>query len=79
MKKEVFEKIKSIIVEQLGVDEKEIKPETKIIDELGADSLDWVELMMAVEEEFVIEIPDSEDAKIKTVQDLVDVVKKKLK
>lgn len=71
----VFEKVKKIIVEQLGVEEDEIAMESSFIDDLGADSLDIVELIMALEEEFDIEIPDSEAEKIATVGDAVDYIK----
>jgi acyl carrier protein len=66
-----FEKVKKIIVEQLGVDEAEVTPEASITDDLGADSLDLVELVMAFETEFNIDIPDEEAEKIKTVGDAV--------
>jgi acyl carrier protein len=65
------EKVKKIIVDQLGVDEAEVTPEAKFIDDLGADSLDTVELVMALEEEFGIEIPDEEAEKIATVRDAI--------
>jgi acyl carrier protein len=71
----VFEKVKKIIVEQLGVEEDEITMESSFIDDLGADSLDIVELIMALEEEFDLEIPDSEAEKISTVGDVVDYIK----
>ena len=71
----VFEKVKKIIVEQLGVEEDDIVMEASFIDDLGADSLDIVELIMALEEEFDIEIPDSEAEKITTVGDAVDYIK----
>lgn len=71
----VFEKIKEIIVEQLGVDGDEIEIEASFIDDLGADSLDIVELIMALEEEFDLEIPDKEAEKIATVGDAVDYIK----
>jgi acyl carrier protein len=71
----VFEKVKKIIVEQLGVEEDEIAMESSFIDDLGADSLDLVELIMALEEEFDIEIPDSEAEKIASVGDAVDYIK----
>jgi acyl carrier protein len=71
----VFEKVKKIIVEQLGVEEDEITMDSSFIDDLGADSLDIVELIMALEEEFDLEIPDSEAEKISTVGDIVDYIK----
>lgn len=71
----VFEKVKEIIVEQLGVDENEVKLESSFIDDLGADSLDIVELIMALEEEFDLEIPDKEAEKITTVGDAVEYIK----
>ena len=66
-----FDKVKKIIVEQLGVDEDEVTMEASITDDLGADSLDQVELVMAFETEFNIDIPDEEAEKIKTVGDAV--------
>jgi len=69
-------RIKEIIVEQLGVDESEITPNASFIDDLGADSLDTVELVMAFEEEFDIEIPDEDAEKIRTVQDVIDYLSK---
>ena len=69
-----FEKIKAIIVEQLGVDESEVTPEAHFIDDLGADSLDTVELVMALEEEFGIEISDEDAEKIQTVGDAVKYI-----
>jgi acyl carrier protein len=71
-----FEKVKEIVVEQLGVDEAEVAIESTFIDDLGADSLDIVELIMAFEEEFNIEIPDEIAEKIKTVKDAVDYIDK---
>ena len=65
---EVFEKVKNVIIEQLGVAENNITMEASFIDDLGADSLDIVELIMALEEEFDIEIPDSDAEKVVTVQ-----------
>lgn len=65
-----MDKVKKIISEQLGVDEGEISPESHFIDDLGADSLDTVELVMALEEEFGIEIPDEDAEKIQTVGDV---------
>jgi acyl carrier protein len=69
------EKVKKIIVDQLGVDEGEVTSEAKFIDDLGADSLDTVELVMALEEEFGIEIPDEEAEKIVTVKDAIAYIK----
>ena len=71
---EVLEKVKGIIVEQLGVAENAVTMEASFIDDLGADSLDIVELVMALEEEFDIEIPDSDAEKITTVQSAIDYV-----
>jgi len=71
----VFEKIKKIVAEQLGVEEDEITMESSFIDDLGADSLDIVELIMALEEEFDLEIPDSEAEKISVVGDVVEYIK----
>lgn len=65
------ERIKEIIVEQLGVEEEQITPDASFIDDLGADSLDTVELVMAFEEEFDIEIPDEDAEKIRTVRDVI--------
>jgi len=65
--KQVEEKVKNIIVEQLGVELEQVKPEAQFVNDLGADSLDTVELIMALEEEFDIEIPDEQAEKIKTV------------
>ncbi len=70
----IEERVKKIIVEQLGVKEEEVKPEASFIEDLGADSLDTVELVMALEEEFHIEIPDEEAEKITTVQSAIDYV-----
>lgn len=70
----VEDRVKSIIVEQLGVDAEEVKPEASFVEDLGADSLDTVELIMAFEEEFGIEIPDDEAEKIKTVKDAATYV-----
>lgn len=69
------EKVKKIIVDQLGVDAAEVTPEASFIEDLGADSLDTVELVMALEEEFGIEIPDEEAEKIATVKDAVAYIK----
>ncbi|MCK6598432.1 MAG: acyl carrier protein [Bdellovibrionaceae bacterium] len=70
-------KIKDIIVEQLSVDPEKVKPEASFIDDLGADSLDIVELVMAMEEEFDIEIPDEDAEKLKTVQDVTKYLETK--
>ena len=72
-----MEKVNKIIEEQLGVESDRIKPEASFIDDLGADSLDIVELVMAMEEEFDIEIPDDEAEKLKTVQDVTSFLKEK--
>jgi acyl carrier protein len=77
----IFEKLKKIIVDQLGVQEAEVTPTAKFAEDLGADSLDLVELIMAIEENFStperkLEIPDTEAEKILTVQDAVDYIKK---
>jgi acyl carrier protein len=74
-----FKKIKQIIVDQLGVDESEVTKEASFIDDLGADSLDTVELVMALEEEFGIEIPDSDAEKIVTVADIISYIESKQK
>ncbi|HHV79756.1 MAG TPA: acyl carrier protein [Firmicutes bacterium] len=74
-KDEVFEKVKSIIVEQLQVDEDSVVPEASFVDDLGADSLDIVELIMALEEEFDIEIPDEDAENITTVGEAVNYIK----
>ncbi len=73
----VREKVKQIIVEQLGVDEAEVTDTASFVDDLGADSLDTVELMMAIEEAFKIEIPDEDAEKIATVKDAIDYIEKK--
>ncbi|MBP3392621.1 MAG: acyl carrier protein [Clostridia bacterium] len=71
----MFEKIRDIVVEQLGVDADKVTMESSFVDDLGADSLDIVELVMALEETFGVEIPDSEAEKISTVGDVVEYVK----
>lgn len=71
----VEEKVKEIIIDQLGVDEKQVSPGASFIDDLGADSLDTVELVMALEEEFDIEIPDEEAEKIASVENAIDYIK----
>ncbi len=73
------EKVKQIIAEQLGVDEAEVTPSASFVDDLGADSLDTVELVMALEEAFDVEIPDEDAEKIRTVQDAIDYIDKKAK
>ncbi|AAP96652.1 acyl carrier protein [[Haemophilus] ducreyi] len=72
----IEERVKKIIVDQLGVKAEDVKPEASFIEDLGADSLDTVELVMALEEEFDIEIPDEEAEKITTVQSAIDYVAK---
>ncbi len=73
----VEERIKKIIAEQLGVEEDDVVPDAKFVEDLGADSLDTVELVMALEEEFEIEIPDEDAEKIQTVSAAVDFIKDK--
>ena len=75
MAKPVEERVKEIIVEQLGVDEEEVTPDASFVDDLGADSLDTVELVMAFEEEFDLEIPDEDAEKIATVGDAISYIK----
>ena len=70
----VADKVKSIIVEQLGVDEEEVTPDASFVDDLGADSLDTVELVMEFEDEFDISIPDEDAEKIQTVGQAIDYV-----
>lgn len=70
-------KVKDIIVEQLGVDPEKVKAEASFIDDLGADSLDIVELVMAMEEEFDLEIPDEDAEKLRTVQDVASYIASK--
>ena len=72
--KETTEKVKQIVSEQLGVDEAEVTPSASFVDDLGADSLDTVELVMALEEEFETEIPDEDAEKITTVQQAIDYI-----
>jgi acyl carrier protein len=69
-----YERMKKIVVEQLGVDEDEVKPEASFVDDLNADSLDLVELIMSLEEEFGAEISDEDAENIRTVQDAVDYI-----
>lgn len=77
MSLEIPGKVKEVIVEQLGVDADRVRSEASFIDDLGADSLDIVELVMAMEEEFDIEIPDEEAEKLKTVKDVVSYLTSK--
>jgi len=76
---DVDAKVKKIISEQLGVPEADVKPEASFVNDLGADSLDTVELVMALEEEFGVEIPDEDAEKISTVQNAIDYIKAKAK
>ena len=71
---EIFEKVKTVIVEQLGIDEASVRMDSSFLDDLGADSLDIVEFIMALEEEFGIEIPDEDVEKIVTVKDVVEYI-----
>ena len=79
MAESIEDKVKQIIVDELGVEESEVTPNARFIDDLGADSLDTVELVMAFEEAFDIEIPDEDAEKIKTVKDAVDYINKNSK
>ena len=74
---EIGEQVKKIVVDHLGIDESKVTPESKFIDDLGADSLDTVELVMAFEEKFNIEIPDDAAATILTVQDAINFIENK--
>ncbi len=74
-KEQIFDKVKEIIVDQLGVEEEEVTLESSFIEDLGADSLDIVELIMALEEEFGLEIPDDEAEKIANVNDAVEYIR----
>jgi acyl carrier protein len=75
MAKSVEDKVKEIIVEQLGVEEDDVTPNAKFIEDLGADSLDTVELVMALEEHFDIQIPDEDAEKISTVGEAIEYIK----
>ncbi len=77
MSAELIQKITKVIVEKLGVTEDQVKPDAAFIDDLGADSLDQVELVMALEDEFDIEIPDEEAEKLKKVSDIIAYVTSK--
>ncbi len=79
MAQDIPSEVKRIIKEQLDVDEKDIKPESSFIDDLGADSLGLVELVLAFEEAFEIDIPDEDTEKIRTVQDAIDYIAKNAK
>lgn len=74
----VFDRVKKIIVEQLGVEEDEVTPEASFVDDLGADSLDVMELVMALEEEFDMQISDEDAEKIRTVGDAVNYIQERL-
>lgn len=78
MNQEIFDKVQKIVAEQLEVDEKEVKPEASFANDLGADSLDTVELVMALEEEFEVEIPDEAAENIQTVGEAVNFIDKEL-
>jgi len=71
----IEERVKEIVANQLGVEPNEVVPEASFVDDLGADSLDLVELIMAMEEEFGVEVPDEDAEKIRTVQDTIDYLK----
>ena len=77
--KTIEQRVKEIIVEQLGVNADQVTPDAKFIEDLGADSLDTVELVMALEEAFDVEIPDEDAEKIRTVQDAIDYIDKRAK
>lgn len=78
LKTTIEERVKKIVSEQLGVEEEDITPESSFVEDLGADSLDTVELVMAFEEEFKIEIPDEDAEKILSVQNAIDYIKEKI-
>jgi len=78
MASDIEKKVKAIIMEQLGVSEEELKSEASFVDDLGADSLDLVELVMALEEEFGQEMPDEDAEKITTVQDAINYINERL-
>jgi acyl carrier protein len=77
-KQSVFERVREIVVDRLGVDEEQVTAEAKFVEDLGADSLDTVEFVMALEEEFDVEIPDEDAEKIVSVQEAVDYITKKM-
>lgn len=72
---DIFDKVKEIVVDKLGVDESAVKEDASFIEDLGADSLDIVDLVMALEEEFGIDIPDDEAQNIKSVKDVIEYIK----
>ena len=76
MSSTVQERVKKIVIEQLGVSDDQVKPDASFVDDLGADSLDTVELVMALEEEFNAEIPDEDAEQIRTVKDAIDFIEK---
>ena len=76
---DIKEKVTSIIVDQLGVEKENVKPESAFVDDLGADSMDIVELVMAFEDNFSMQVPDQEAENIKTVQDAIDYISKNYK
>ena len=78
-REEIFEQVKEVIADRLGVDPDEIKWESRLIEDLGADSLDNAELVMNLEEKFGIEIPDEDQTKIQTIEDIVNYIEEKLK
>jgi acyl carrier protein len=78
-RQEIFEKVKKILIEKLSVNEADIKEDSSLVDDLGVDSLDLVELLMKFEEEFKIEISEEESQKILTVKDIVDFIEGKTK
>lgn len=78
-RQEIFEKVKKILIEKLSVNESDIKEDSSLVDDLGVDSLDLVELLMKFEEEFKIEISEEETQKILTIKDIVDFIEEKAK
>jgi acyl carrier protein len=78
-RQEIFEKVKKILMEKLSVNETDIKEDSSLVDDLGVDSLDLVELLMKFEEEFKVEISEEESQKILTVKDIVDFIEEKTK
>ena len=75
---EILEKLKALVIDRLNVEEEQIKPDASFVDDLGADSLDIVELIMGIEEEFEVEIPDEDAEKLRNVGDALAYVKRKL-